>query len=49
MTKLVKIQNGELIVGSRDVAKNFNKEHRGVLRDLDNLKNGVAQNWRNNK
>lgn len=45
MTKLVKIQNGELIVGSRDVAKNFNKEHRGVLRDLDNLKNGVAQNW----
>ena len=41
----IQIQDGNLVVGSREIAKNFEKEHRGVLRDLDNLKEGVAQNW----
>lgn len=47
MSNLIKINNkdGNLVVSSREVARNFEKEHRGVLRDLDNLKEGVAQNW----
>lgn len=47
MTNLINITNekGNLIVSSREIARNFEKEHKGVLRDLDNLKEGVAQNW----
>lgn len=47
MKNLINItnQNGSLVVSSREIAVNFDKEHRGVLRDLDNLKEGLAQNW----
>lgn len=47
MNNLINItnKNGTLLVSSREIAENFEKEHRGVLRDLDNLKEGVAQNW----
>lgn len=45
MNITIKNQEGNLVVSSREVAENFDKEHRGVLRDLDNLKEGVAQNW----
>lgn len=48
MGELINIENvkGELVVSSREVAKNFGKEHKHVLRDIDNIKlDGVAQNW----
>lgn len=47
MSDLINISNkgGQLVVSSRQIAGHFEKEHRGVLRDLDNLKEGVAQNW----
>lgn len=32
---------GELLVSSREIASNFEKEHRGVLRDIKNL---IVQN-----
>lgn len=39
-------QKGNLVVGSREVAKNFEKRHDHVLRDIDNIKeSGVTQNW----
>ena len=47
MNELINIKNhnGRLLVSSREVAKNFDKEHRSVLRDIDNLiSEGVAQN-----
>lgn len=31
------VRNGIPVVSSRDVAKMFNKEHKNVLRDIDNL------------
>ncbi len=41
----IKNHNGQLLVSSREVAKNFDKEHRSVLRDIDSLiADGVAQN-----
>lgn len=43
--KLVGMRNSQVVTSSRTIAKVFEKEHRGVLRDLDNLKEGVAQNW----
>lgn len=30
-------QNGEAVTSSRDVAKRFGKEHRNVMRDIENL------------
>lgn len=45
MNNLVKLENGKLIVSSRDVADNFEKRHDHVLRDLDDIKSGVTQNW----
>lgn len=30
-------QNGQLVADSREVAKNFNKEHKNVLRDIEGL------------
>lgn len=46
MNTLIKIINkdGNLVVSSREVAENFDKNHQHVLRDIDNLKEGV-QNW----
>lgn len=34
---LVEIRNNQVVVDSRSVAKNFNKEHRNVVRDIENL------------
>ncbi|EAC4153813.1 TPA: Rha family transcriptional regulator [Listeria monocytogenes] len=44
MTDLVVLQNNQAVTTSLNVAETFKKEHRHVLRDLDNLKEGV-QNW----
>lgn len=48
MSNLVKIFNkdGQLVVTSRQVARDFQKEHRNVIRDIEELidKIGVAQN-----
>lgn len=39
MSNLINIQNkeGQLMVTSREVAKNFEKEHKNVLRDIENI------------
>lgn len=33
-------ENGQVVVSSREVAKNFGKEHKHVLRDIENLMGG---------
>lgn len=38
---ILSTQNGEPVVSSREVAKNFGKEHKDVLKAINNL---VAQN-----
>jgi len=54
--KLVKLnkETNQIVTDSLRVAKHFGKNHRHILRDIDNLiaenpelivKNGVAQNW----
>lgn len=44
MSDLINIENkdGQLVVSSREVAKNFGKEHYNVLRDIENLIGGVV-------
>src|SRR5699024_1072923 len=39
MTNLINIQNeeGDLVVSSREIARNFGKEHFNVVRDIENL------------
>ncbi|WP_088815479.1 MULTISPECIES: Rha family transcriptional regulator [Listeria] len=44
MNELVIMKNQEAVTSSLNVAEGFEKEHKHVLRDLDNLK-GVVQNW----
>ncbi|MBC1474948.1 hypothetical protein HB852_09990 [Listeria grandensis] len=44
MPNLVVMKNEQAVTSSLQVAENFDKEHKHVLRDLDNLK-GVVQNW----
>ncbi len=46
MSNLIKIinQEGNLVVGSREVAKNFEKRHDNVLKDIDDLIKGSPQN-----
>lgn len=46
MSELINVlnRNDSLVVSSREVAKNFDKNHQHVLRDVDDLKEGV-QNW----
>lgn len=39
------IENEQPITTSRNVAKNFEKNHRDVLKAIDELKDGVAQNF----
>ena len=34
---ILSTQNGEPVASSRDVAKRFGKEHRNVMRDIENL------------
>lgn len=41
MNNLVEIKNNQVVVSSRDVAENFGKQHKNVLRAIDDL---VAQN-----
>lgn len=45
MSDLIKIinQEGNLVVGSREVAENFEKEHKHVLESIDNLVEGLAE------
>lgn len=45
MNELVMMKNKQVVTSSLQIAEVFKKEHRGVLRDVDNLKEGVAQNW----
>lgn len=45
---LINLENkeGQLLVSSREVAGNFEKEHRHILRDISNImSNDSAQNW----
>ena len=44
MTNLVIMKNQQVVTTSLQVAETFEKNHQHVLRDLDNLKEGV-QNW----
>lgn len=46
MNNLINVtrQDGILVVSSREVARNFEKNHQHILRDIDGLKEGV-QNW----
>lgn len=38
---ILSVQNGEPVVSSRQIAENFDKNHRDVLRAVDNLKEDV--------
>ena len=44
MTNLVIMKNQQVVTTSLQVAETFEKNHQHVLRDLDNLKEGV-RNW----
>lgn len=46
MSDLVKVFNkdGQLVVTSRQVARDFEKEHAKVTRDIENLIGGIAKN-----
>ena len=46
MDKVINIENkeGNLVVNSREVAENFEKEHKHVLDSIDVLVRGVAEN-----
>ncbi|MQS75652.1 hypothetical protein FHL06_04520 [Lactobacillus halodurans] len=45
MDDLVIMKDQQAVTSSLQVAKTFNKNHRDVLRAVDDLKEGVAQNW----
>jgi Rha family phage regulatory protein len=47
MSNLVIINDGQIVVTSRQIAENFEKEHRVVLKAIDDLiaEMGVAQNY----
>ena len=38
---ILSTQNGEPVASSRQIAENFDKNHRDVLRAVDNLKEDV--------
>lgn len=44
MNQLVFRKNDQILTTSRNIARDFNKNHQHVLRDIDNLRGGV-QNW----
>lgn len=44
MKQLVVMQNQQAVTTSLQLAEVFRKEHRGVLRDIDHLLEGLAQN-----
>lgn len=41
MTELLPISNGQPTASSRDIAEHFGKEHKNVLRDIENLIGGL--------
>lgn len=45
MNDLVIMKDQQAVTSSLQVAETFNKNHRDVLRAVDDLKEGVAQNW----
>ncbi|WP_201308284.1 Rha family transcriptional regulator [Companilactobacillus farciminis] len=45
MGNLVIMKDQQAVTSSLQVAETFNKNHRDVLRAVDDLKEGVAQNW----
>jgi Rha family phage regulatory protein len=45
MNQLVFQKNNQVVTSSRNVARDFNKNHRDVLRAIDDLKVGVAQKF----
>jgi len=45
MDNLVIMKDQQAVTSSLQVAETFNKNHRDVLRAVDDLKEGVAQNW----
>jgi len=45
MSNLVIMKDRQAVTSSLDVAETFSKRHDHVLRDLDELKEGVTQNW----
>ena len=40
----IKVENGQLLVSSLEVAENFGKNHKDVVRSIRNLINSTAQN-----
>ena len=45
MENLVIMKEQQAVTTSLQVAETFEKRHDHVLRDLDELKEGVTQNW----
>lgn len=46
MSDLTTINNGQVVVSSRQIAESFEKEHKHILRDVENIKSaGGVQNW----
>ncbi|MBC2103993.1 Rha family transcriptional regulator [Listeria booriae] len=45
MTNLVVMKNQQAVTSSLQVAENFEKEHRVVLKAIDDLKEGLAQKY----
>ncbi|KRK80262.1 phage regulatory protein/antirepressor Ant [Companilactobacillus nodensis] len=45
MDQLIIMKDQQAVTSSLQVAETFNKNHRDVLRAVDDLKEGVAQNW----
>lgn len=45
MNELIQINNGRAVVSSRQVAEHFGKEHRNVIRDIENLIGDVELNF----
>ncbi|HBM8088076.1 TPA: phage regulatory protein, partial [Enterococcus faecalis] len=45
MENLVIMKNQEAVTTSLQVAETFNKNHRDVLAAIDDLKEGVAENY----
>ena len=45
MESLVIMKDKQAVTTSLQVAENFGKRHDHILRDLDELKEGLTQNW----
>ncbi|WP_195701886.1 Rha family transcriptional regulator [Companilactobacillus futsaii] len=45
MNNLVIMKDQQAVTSSLQVAETFNKNHKHVLEAIDNLKEGVAENW----